>query len=225
MGGLARILSESGHQVSGSDKNFYPPMSDQLKELNIELIKGFELSSMPDADLYVIGNVLSRGNECVEEILNKNLSYKSGPEMLGEIIKDRFVIAVSGTHGKTTTSFMIAKILESVGKDIGYLIGGISPDFPFSAKIGTDEIFVIEADEYDSAFFDKRSKFVHYFPNILLINNIEFDHADIFNDLSDIKRQFHHLLRIIPSNGKIIYFNHDKNVSDVIAKGCKAEII
>ena len=225
MGGLARILSESGHQVSGSDKNFYPPMSDQLKELNIELIKGFELSSMPDADLYVIGNVLSRGNECVEEILNKNLSYKSGPEMLGEIIKDRFVIAVSGTHGKTTTSFMIAKILESVGKDIGYLIGGISPDFPFSAKIGTDEIFVIEADEYDSAFFDKRSKFVHYFPNILLINNIEFDHADIFNDLRDIKRQFHHLLRIIPSNGKIIYFNHDKNVSDVIAKGCKAEII
>ena len=225
MGGLARILSESGHQVSGSDKNFYPPMSDQLKELNIELIKGFELSSMPDADLYVIGNVLSRGNECVEEILNKNLSYKSGPEMLGEIIKDRFVIAVSGTHGKTTTSFMIAKILESVGKDIGYLIGGISPDFPFSAKIGTDEIFVIEADECDSAFFDKRSKFVHYFPNILLINNIEFDHADIFNDLSDIKRQFHHLLRIIPSNGKIIYFNHDKNVSDVIAKGCKAEII
>ena len=225
MGGLARILSESGHQVSGSDNNFYPPMSHQLKELKIELIKGFELSSMPDADLYVIGNVLSRGNECIEEILNKNLSYKSGPEMLGEIIKDRFVIAVSGTHGKTTTSFMIAKILESVGKDIGYLIGGISPDFPFSAKIGTDEIFVIEADEYDSAFFDKRSKFVHYFPNILLINNIEFDHADIFNDLSDIKRQFHHLLRIIPSNGKIIYFNHDKNVSDVIAKGCKAEII
>ena len=225
MGGLARILIESGHEVSGSDNNFYPPMSDQLRELNIELTKGFEPSSMPDADLYVIGNALSRGNKCVEEILNKNLPYKSGPEMLGEIIKDRFVIAVSGTHGKTTTSFMIAKVFQSLGKDIGYLIGGISPDFSFSAKIGSDEIFIIEADEYDSAFFDKRSKFIHYSPNILLINNIEFDHADIFNDLDEIKKQFHHLLKIIPSSGKIILFNHDKNALDVINEGCWADII
>ena len=220
MGGLARILIESGHKVSGSDNNFYPPMSDQLRELDIELTKGFEPSSMPEADLYVIGNALSRGNQCVEEILNKNLPYKSGPEMLGEIIKNRFVIAVSGTHGKTTTSFMIAKIFQSMGKDIGYLIGGISPDFSFSAKIGSDEIFVIEADEYDSAFFDKRSKFIHYSPNILLITNIEFDHADIFNDLDAIKKQFHHLLKIMPSSGKVIFFNHDKNALDVINKGC-----
>ena len=225
MGGLARILIESGHKVTGSDNNFYPPMSDQLRELDIELTNGFEPSSLPEADLYVIGNALSRGNKCVEEILNKNLPYKSGPEMLGEIIKNRFVIAVSGTHGKTTTSFMIAKIFQSMGKDIGYLIGGISPDFSFSAKIGSDEIFVIEADEYDSAFFDKRSKFIHYSPNILLINNIEFDHADIFNDLDEIKKQFHHLLKIIPSSGKIILFNHDKNALDVINEGCWADII
>ena len=225
MGGLARILIESGHKVSGSDNNFYPPMSDQLRELNIELTKGFEPSSMPEAYLYVIGNALSRGNKCVEEILNKNLPYKSGPEMLGEIIKNRFVIAVSGTHGKTTTSFMIAKIFQSIGKDIGYLIGGISPDFSFSAKIGSDEIFIIEADEYDSAFFDKRSKFIHYSPNILLINNIEFDHADIFNDLDEIKKQFHHLLKIIPNSGKIILFNHDKNALDVINEGCWADVI
>ena len=225
MGGLARILIESGHNVSGSDNNFYPPMSDQLRELDIELIKGFDPFLMPEADLYVIGNALSRGNECIEEILNRNLPYKSGPEMLGEIIKDRFVIAVSGTHGKTTTSFMIAKIFKSIGKDIGYLIGGISPDFSFSAQIGSDEVFIIEADEYDSAFFDKRSKFIHYSPNILLINNIEFDHADIFNDLDSIKKQFHHLLKIIPSTGKVIFFNHDKNVLDVIDEGCWADII
>ena len=225
MGGLARILIESGHKVSGSDNKFYPPMSDQLRELDIELTKGYEPSSMPEADLYVIGNVLSRENKCVEEILNRNLPYKSGPEILGEIIEDRFVIAVSGTHGKTTTSFMIAKIFQSLGKDIGYLIGGISPDFSFSAKIGSDEIFVIEADEYDSAFFDKRSKFIHYSPDILLINNIEFDHADIFNDLDEIKKQFHHLLKIIPSTGKVILFNHDRNALDVINEGCWADII
>ena len=161
MGGLARILIESGHKVSGSDQNFYPPMSDQLNELGIQLVKGYEASKLPEADLYVIGNVLSRGNECVEEILNKKLPYKSGPEMLGEIIKDRFVIAVSGTHGKTTTSFMIAKIFQSVGKDIGYLIGGLCPNFEFSAKLGNDEVFVVEADEYDSAFFDKRLSLIH----------------------------------------------------------------
>ena len=206
MGGLARILIESGHKVSGSDQNFYPPMSDQLNELGIKLVKGYEVSKLPEADLYVIGNVLSRGNECVEEILNKKLPYKSGPEMLGEIIKDRFVIAVSGTHGKTTTSFMIAKIFQSVGKDIGYLIGGLCPNFEFSAKLGNDEVFVVEADEYDSAFFDKRSKFIHYCPDILIINNLEFDHADIFRDIEDIKRQFMNLLNTMPNGAKVINF-------------------
>ena len=225
MGGLARILIESSHKVTGSDNNFYPPMSDQLRELDVELTKGFEPSSMPEADLYVIGNALSRGNKCVEEILNKNLPYKSGPEMLGEIIKDRFVIAVSGTHGKTTTSFMIAKIFKSIGKYVGYLIGGISPDFSFSAKIGSDEIFIIEADEYDSAFFDKRSKFIHYSPNILLINNIEFDHADIFNDLDEIKKQFHHLIKTIPGSGNIIYYGDDKNSYDVVSQGVWSKTI
>ena len=225
MGGLARILIESGHEVSGSDNNFYPPMSDQLEELKIELTKGFESANMPKADLYVIGKKNSRGKGCVEEILNKNLPYKSGPEMLGEIIKDRFVIAVSGTHGKTTTSFMIAKIFESLGKDIGYLIGGVSPDFSFSAKIGSDPVFIIEADEYDSAFFDKRSKFIHYSPNIFLINNIEFDHADIFDNLDSIKKQFHHLIKIIPKDGKIIFFNHDKNALDVVSQGCWSNLI
>ena len=207
MGGLARILIESGHKVSGSDQNFYPPMSDQLNELGIQLEKGYEASKLPEADLYVIGNVLSRGNECVEEILNKKLPYKSGPEMLGEIVNDRFVIAVSGTHGKTTTSFMISKIFQSVGKDIGFLIGGISPNFEFSAKLGTDEVFVIEADEYDSAFFDKRSKFIHYHPDILLINNLEFDHADIFRDIEDIKKQFINLLNIMRDDAKVISFS------------------
>ena len=206
MGGLARILIESGHKVSGSDQNFYPPMSDQLNELGIQLVKGYEASKLPEADLYVIGNVLSRGNECVEEILNKKLPYKSGPEMLGDIIKDRFVIAVSGTHGKTTTSFMIAKIFQSVGKDIGYLIGGICHNFEFSAKLGNDEVFVVEADEYDSAFFDKRSKFIHYCPDILIINNLEFDHADIFRDIEDIKRQFMNLLNTMPNGAKVINF-------------------
>ena len=193
MGGLAQILKDSGHDVSGSDMQFYPPMSEHLDALKIDLIEGYALVDLPEADLYVIGNALSRGNESVEHILNNRLPFKSGPEMLGEILRNRKVFAVSGTHGKTTTSYMLTHILKFSGRDIGYLVGGISNDIDGSASLGTDEIFVIEADEYDSAFFDKRSKFIHYSPDTLVINNIEFDHADIFNNLDDIKKQFHHL--------------------------------
>ena len=209
MGGLAKLLIESGHEVSGSDIQFYPPMSDHLNDLKINLIEGYTLDQLPKADLYVIGNVLSRGNESVEHILNSRLPFKSGPEMLGEVLRNRKVFAVSGTHGKTTTSYMLAHIFLSVGKEVGYLVGGVSNDIKGSASLGKDEIFVIEADEYDSAFFDKRSKFIHYLPDTLIINNIEFDHADIFTNLDDIKKQFHHLLKIIPSSGNFGRFNRN----------------
>ena len=227
MGGLAQILKESGHSISGSDNQFYPPMSGHLENLDVEMIKGYSIKSMPDADLYIIGNALSRGNECVEYILDNQLPFRSGPEMLGEILKNRKVLAVSGTHGKTTTSYMLAHIFLNQGRDIGFLVGGVSEDIKGSASLGTDNIFVIEADEYDSAFFDKRSKFIHYSPSTLVINNIEFDHADIFDHLDDIKRQFHHLIKIIPSSGEVIYFSDDKNSKDVIAKGlwCKSSVI
>ena len=218
MAGLAQILKESGHEVSGADMQFYPPMSEYIKKIGIPTIKGYQKESLPDADLYVIGNALSRGNECVEEILEKNLPFSSGPEILGKELKGRNVYAISGTHGKTTTSYMLAHILLDQGRDIGYLVGGISKDFENPAKLGTDSIFVIEADEYDSAFFDKRSKFIHYFPTNLIINNIEFDHADIFNDIDDVKRQFHHLIKIIPKSGNIIFFNDDTNTNEVLNK-------
>ena len=219
MGGLAQILKESGHKISGSDIQFYPPMSDYLNSFDIEMIQGYDVNSMPDADLYVIGNALSRGNESVEHILSNALPFKSGPEMLGEILKNKKVLAVSGTHGKTTTSFMLTHIMLDQGRDIGFLVGGIANNISGSASLGSDTTFVIEADEYDSAFFDKRSKFIHYSPSTIVINNIEFDHADIFNNLDDIKRQFHHLIKIIPSNGNIIYFADDNNITDLIAMG------
>ena len=218
MAGLAQILKESGHEVSGADMQFYPPMSTYIEKIGIPTTKGYKKESLPNADLYVIGNALSRGNECVEEILEKNLPFASGPEILGKELKGRNVYAISGTHGKTTTSYMLAHILLDQGRDIGYLIGGMSKDFENPAKLGTDSIFVIEADEYDSAFFDKRSKFIHYFPSNLIINNIEFDHADIFNDIDDIKRQFHHLIKIIPKSGNIIFFNNDTNTKEVLDK-------
>ena len=164
MAGLAHILKESGHEVSGSDNQFYPPMSDYIKKIGIKTFEGYSIKDLPKADLYVIGNALSRGNESVEEILEKKLPFVSGPEMLGRELKSRDVFAVSGTHGKTTTSYMLAHIFRDQEKDVGYLIGGISEQFSDSAKLGTDKIFVIEADEYDSAFFDKRSKFIHYSP-------------------------------------------------------------
>ena len=225
MGGLAQILKESGHEISGSDAQFYPPMSDHLDAMGVDMIKGYSKDTLPKADLYVIGNALSRGNECVEFILDTKLPFKSGPEMLGDILKNKKVFAVSGTHGKTTTSYMLTHIFLDQGKDIGFLVGGISDNISGSASLGTDEIFVIEADEYDSAFFDKRSKFIHYSPSTLIINNIEFDHADIFDDLKDIKRQFHHLLKIIPSSGNIIYFNNDSNTQDVINMGYWSNLI
>ena len=219
MAGLAQILKESGHEVSGSDSQFYPPMSDYIQNLNIEIIQGFEEDSLPKADLYVIGNALSRGNECIEKILDQKLPFVSGPEILGKELKDRNVFAVSGTHGKTTTSYMLCHILIDQGRDIGYLVGGISKNMENPAKLGTNKTFVIEADEYDSAFFDKRSKFIHYFPSNLIINNIEFDHADIFDNLNDIKKQFHHLIKIIPKSGNIIYFEDDINTSEVLKRG------
>ena len=225
MGGLAKLLIESGHEVSGSDIQFYPPMSDHLNDLKIDLIQGYSLDQLPNADLYVIGNALSRGNESVEHILNNRLPFKSGPEMLGEVLRNRKVFAVSGTHGKTTTSYMLTHIFLSVGKEVGYLVGGVSNNIKGSASLGRDEIFVIEADEYDSAFFDKRSKFIHYSPDTLVINNIEFDHADIFTNLDDIKKQFHHLLKIIPSSGNIVCFYDDKNIIDVLDQGCWSNLV
>jgi len=220
MGGLAQILVEKGHTVTGSDKQFYPPMSDQLESLGIKMIEGYKESDLPNADLYVIGNALSRGNPSVEYILNHRLEYSSGPKILGEMIRDRTVIAVSGTHGKTSTSFLICEIFQSQGIDVGFLVGGVSDSFDNSARLGSSEYFVIEADEYDSAFFDKRSKFIHYHPNTFIINNIEFDHADIFNDLSDILKQFHHAVRTVPANGNIIFHDGEKNITDLIKMGC-----
>ena len=219
MGGIAHILKDSGHEISGSDLQFYPPMSDQLNESGIELISGYEIESLPNADLYIIGNALSRGNQSVEHILENKLPFKSGPEILGEMLSKKNVIAVSGTHGKTTTSYMLCHIFLSQGRDIGYLVGGISSSTDKSAHLGKDPIFVVEADEYDSAFFDKRSKFIHYKPSTLVINNIEFDHADIFRDLEDIKKQFHHLIKTIPSSGNIIFYNDNKNIIDVLSRG------
>ena len=219
MAGLAQILKESGHKVSGSDSQFYPPMSDYIQNLNIEIIQGFAEDTLPEADLYVIGNALSRGNDCIEKILDQKLPFVSGPEILGKELKDRNVFAVSGTHGKTTTSYMLCHILIDQGRDIGYLVGGISKNMENPAKLGTNKTFVIEADEYDSAFFDKRSKFIHYFPSNLIINNIEFDHADIFDNLNDIKKQFHHLIKIIPKSGNIIYFEDDINTNEVLKRG------
>jgi len=225
MAGLSQILKESGHDVSGSDVQFYPPMSDYLTNINIKTIQGYEAKLLPKADLYVIGNALSRGNESVEHILSKNLPYVSGPEILGRELKDRNVYAVSGTHGKTSTAYMLTHILDYNGKDVGYLVGGISENFKNPARLGKHKSFVIEADEYDSAFFDKRSKFIHYYPNNLIINNIEFDHADIFDNLDDIKKQFHHLIKVIPNKGNIIYSKDDQTVCEVLSKGYFCNLI
>ena len=225
MAGLAQILKESGHDVSGSDIQFYPPMSDYLRDIDIKTINGYEVSTMPEADLYVIGNALSRGNECVEYILDNNLSYTSGPAILGNELRERNVFAVSGTHGKTSTAYMLTHILNDQGRDVGYLVGGISTNFKNPARLGSDKTFVIEADEYDSAFFDKRSKFINYHPKNLIVNNIEFDHADIFDDINDVKRQFHHLVKLIPKLGNIIYYQDDENMSDVLSKGSYSNLI
>ena len=220
MGGLAQILVEKGHQVSGSDHQFYPPMSVQLEALGVEMIQGYDTVNLPDADLFVIGNALSRGNSSVEHILNAKLPFTSGPQMLGEMIKDKTVIAVAGTHGKTSTAFMLCEIFQHQDMDIGYLVGGVSQSLELSARLGSTNLFVIEADEYDSAFFDKRSKFIHYHPDTFIINNIEFDHADIFSDLSDILKQFHHAVRTVPGEGNILIHANGDNISELLEMGC-----
>ena len=222
MGSLALLAKYAGHQVSGSDTNVYPPMSTQLEENGIQLIEGFDPEQLkPAPDLVVVGNAMSRGNPCVEYMLDNSLPYTSGPQWLGEnILRDKHVLAVAGTHGKTTTSSMLAKILENSGLSPGFLIGGIPQDMGVSARLGDSKYFVVEADEYDSAFFDKRSKFIHYFSNTLIINNLEFDHADIFEDLAAIQKQFHHLVRTVPGAGDIIMPSSDDNINQVIAQGC-----
>ena len=222
MGGIAAIDKELGHKVTGSDSNVYPPMSTQLKSLGIELFEGYGVKQFKcEPDIVVIGNSLSRGNEAVEYVLNRNLHYTSGPQWLLEnVLKELWVIAVSGTHGKTSTSSMLAWILEYAGLKPGFLIGGVPQNFNVSARLGESPFFVIEADEYDSAFFDKRSKFVHYHPRTLVMNNLEFDHADIFTDLSDIQKQFNHLLRTVPSNGLVLLPKSDNNLRKVLDLGC-----
>lgn len=222
MGGIAAIAKSLGHKVTGSDKNVYPPMSTQLEALGIELTEGYcESQFDPAPDMVVIGNAMSRGNPAVEYVLNRNLPYTSGPQwLLDNLLKDRWVIGLSGTHGKTTTSSMVAWILEHAGLNPGYLIGGVPENFGVSARVGESPFFVIEADEYDSAFFDKRSKFVHYRPKTLVINNLEFDHADIFADLRAIQTQFHHLIRMVPENGLILTPNNTPAIEDMLKKGC-----
>lgn len=226
MGGIAAIAKEAGHRVTGCDANVYPPMSTQLEGLGIELIEGFDPKQLAlNADVYVVGNVVSRGNALMEAILNRRLPYTSGPQWLAEqVLRDRWVLAVAGTHGKTTTTSMLAWILQYAGRAPGFLIGGIPKNFDLSARLGqekmSERLFVIEADEYDTAFFDKRSKFIHYRPRTAILNNLEFDHADIFPTLEAIEAQFHHLVRTIPGNGLIVVNGKDDNLKRVLDRGC-----
>ncbi|GEK14349.1 MULTISPECIES: UDP-N-acetylmuramate:L-alanyl-gamma-D-glutamyl-meso-diaminopimelate ligase [Aliivibrio] len=226
MGGAATLARQLGHKVTGCDANVYPPMSTLLESQGIEIIEGFDPSQLdPAPDLVVIGNAMSRGNPCVEYVLDKNLKYTSGPQWLQEfLLQDRWVMAVAGTHGKTTTSSMLAWVLEECGYKPGFLVGGVLGNFGESARLGESMFFVVEADEYDSAFFDKRSKFVHYRPRTLVLNNLEFDHADIFDDLAAIQRQFHHLIRTVPSTGRIFAPKQDKPLEQVLEQGCWSEL-
>jgi UDP-N-acetylmuramate: L-alanyl-gamma-D-glutamyl-meso-diaminopimelate ligase len=221
MGGIAAIARESGFVVSGSDASVYPPMSTQLEQLGIALREGYHADHLqPAPDQVIVGNALSRGNPAIEYLLDYNLSYTSGPQWLAEhVLQQRHVLAVAGTHGKTTTSSMLLWILECAGLQPGYLIGGVPQNFGSSARLGSGRHFVIEADEYDTAFFDKRSKFVHYRPRTLIVNNIEYDHADIFPDLAAIQRQFHHLLRTVPQSGLVIRPLTDPAVDATIKLG------
>lgn len=222
MGSLAQLAKELGYQVSGSDAGVYPPMSDQLINAGITLSEGFDPCHIPnDVDLVIIGNALSRGNPAVEYVLERGIPYTSGPQWLGqEVLQKRWVLAVAGTHGKTTTASMLAWILEYAGMQPGFLIGGVPENFAVSARLGKSDFFVIEADEYDTAFFDKRSKFVHYRPRTAILNNLEFDHADIFPDLAAIERQFNHLIRTIPANGQIIFPNDEPAIERTLEQGC-----
>lgn len=222
MGGIALLARSLGHQVSGSDANVYPPMSTQLQQAGIELIEGYTAEHLqPAPDVVVVGNAMSRGNPAVEAMLNLGLPYTSGPQWLAEhVLQGRWVLAVAGTHGKTSTASMLAWLLQDAGLNPGFLIGGVPENFGVSARLGESPFFVVEADEYDTAFFDKRSKFVHYRPRTLVLNNLEFDHADIFEDLAMIQRQFHHLVRTVPSQGLILAPLTDGNLSEVLDMGC-----
>ncbi len=240
MGGLAALAREAGHKVTGCDAGVYPPMSDQLRALGIELIEGFSADQLAlKADMYVVGNVVSRARlqdgspkfPLMEAILDAGLPYTSGPQWLSEhVLQGRHVLAVAGTHGKTTTTTMLAWILEQAGMQPGFLVGGVPLNFGVSARLGAapqtgkTPLFVIEADEYDTAFFDKRSKFVHYRPRTAILNNLEFDHADIFDDLAAIERQFHHLVRTVPSSGRIVVNGLEESLSRVLVQGCWSEV-
>ena len=222
MGGIAAIARQAGHRVTGCDANVYPPMSEQLKALGIPLTEGYGADQLGVApDLWVVGNVVTRGNPLMEAILDRGDRYQSGPQWLAEeFLVSKWVLAVAGTHGKTTTSSMLAWILACAGRQPGFLIGGVAPDLQVSARSGSGDCFVIEADEYDTAFFDKRSKFVHYRPKTAILNNLEFDHADIFFDLAAIERQFHHFVRTIPSSGRILSNARERALKRVLAQGC-----
>jgi UDP-N-acetylmuramate: L-alanyl-gamma-D-glutamyl-meso-diaminopimelate ligase len=222
MGGLALIARSLGHRVTGSDANVYPPMSSQLERAGIDLVEGYEADQLdPAPDIVIVGNAMKRGLPVVESLLDRDLAYTSGPQWLAEHgLRGRHVLAVAGTHGKTTTASMLAWILEEAGLAPGFLIGGVPTGFGVSARLGGGKHFVIEADEYDTAFFDKRSKFVHYRPRTLILNNLEFDHADIFDDLAQIQRQFHHLVRTVPASGRIIHPRTDDALAAVLAMGC-----
>lgn len=222
MGGIAAIAKQAGYRVTGCDANVYPPMSTQLEAQGIELIEGFGVEQLAlNPDVFVIGNVVTRGNPLMEEILNRNLPYVSGPQWLADtLLRDKWVLGVAGTHGKTTTSSMLAWILEYAGLNPGFLIGGVPENFGISARITESPFFVIEADEYDTAFFDKRSKFVHYHPRTVILNNLEFDHADIFADLNAIETQFHHLVRTVPGNGLIVSNAREASLERVRQRGC-----
>jgi len=227
MTGIATLAQSLGHEVTGSDTNFYPPMSNHLENMKIEVTKNYGSSQLKNKpDQVIVGNVMTRGHEVIESLLDSHIPFTSGPQWLYEnILREKYVLAVTGTHGKTTTTSMLSWILEDNNYRPSFLIGGAPRNFDSSARLTTSEFFVIEGDEYDSAFFDKRPKFIHYHPKISIINNIEFDHADIYNDLKEIIFQFHQLIRLVPSNGKIIYNGDDKNTADLIDFGrwCNAE--
>ncbi|MDO9453657.1 MAG: UDP-N-acetylmuramate:L-alanyl-gamma-D-glutamyl-meso-diaminopimelate ligase [Stagnimonas sp.] len=222
MGGIAAIAREQGHKVTGSDANAWPPMSTQLEALGIGLMQGYLPEHLqPAPDVVVVGNVVTRGNAAMEYVLNQGLPYVSGPQWLAEnVLRDRHVLAVAGTHGKTTTTSLLAWMLEEAGLKPGFLIGGVAGNFGISARLGDSKYFVIEADEYDTAFFDKRSKFVHYRPRTAILNNLEYDHADIFPDLAAIERQFHHLIRTVPGEGQLVVNGGDANLARVLGMGC-----
>lgn len=222
MGGVAALARELGHEVKGSDQAIYPPMSTQLEQLGINYGVGYAPAHIePDTDEVIVGNALSRGNEAVEHVLDAGMRYTSGAQWLSEnVLPGRDTLAVAGTHGKTTTSTILAFLLEAAGRDPGFLIGGVAEDFGVSARLGTGKEFVVEADEYDTAFFDKRSKFVHYRPTVAILNNLEYDHADIFPDVQAIQRQFHHLVRTVPRRGRLIVNGADRHLEEVLQMGC-----